>query len=40
MSAVLTTTLISHPAGNKNGISINQELGACREGGVMGGVDR
>lgn len=35
MSAVLTTSLISHAAGNKNGISINQERSAC--GGVGGG---
>lgn len=32
MSTVLTTSLISHAAGNKNGISINQECSACLEG--------
>lgn len=35
MSTVLTTSLISHAAGNKNGISINQECSAC--GGVGSG---
>lgn len=33
MRTVLPTSLISHAAGNKNGISINQERSACRERG-------
>lgn len=33
MSSVLTSSLISHAAGNKNEISINQERSAC--GGVV-----
>lgn len=37
MSTVLTTSLISHAAGNKNGISINQERSAC--GGVGGCIE-
>lgn len=35
MSTVLTTSLISRAAGNKNEISINQERSAC---GGVGGV--
>lgn len=37
MSAVLTTCVISHAAGNKNGISINQEHSACGRGGWVDG---